>query len=188
MAAYSFSCQTDIIVVSLKLVPSFYLLIKDAELFTYAIWATLQSIWLESHIIRCVMFEGMVPGHIDIWGLWFHKYVSRARESNYILWNLWDLNITSLQWRHNGRDSVSNHQHHECLVDGLFRRRSKKTWKLRVTGLCAVNSPVTGECTTQMASNAENVSIWWRHHVFSRYRLLTPKPSAESIVSRSSPR
>ena len=43
-------------------------------------------------------------------------------------------------------------------------RRSKKTSKLRVTGLCARNSPVTGEFPAQMASNAENVSIWWRHH------------------------
>ena len=41
---------------------------------------------------------------------------------------------------------------------------SKKTSKLRVTGLCAENSPVTGEFPAQMASNAENVSIWWRHH------------------------
>ena len=69
-----------------------------------------------------------------------------------------------LQWRHNGRDSVSNHQSHHCLLNGLFRRRSKKTSKLRVTGLCAGNSPVTGEFPAQMASNAENVSIWWRHH------------------------
>ena len=46
----------------------------------------------------------------------------------------------------------------------LFRRRSKKTSKLRVTGLCEGNSPVTGEFPTQRASNAENVSIWWRHH------------------------
>ena len=37
--------------------------------------------------------------------------------------------------------------------------------KLRVTGLCAGNSPVTGEFPAQMASNAENISIWWRHHV-----------------------
>ena len=34
----------------------------------------------------------------------------------------------------------------------------------RVTGLCAGNSPVTGEFPAQMASNAENVPIWWRHH------------------------
>ena len=45
-----------------------------------------------------------------------------------------------------------------------FRRRSKKTSKLRVTGLCVGNSPVTGEFPAQMASNAEKVSIWWRHH------------------------
>ena len=39
-----------------------------------------------------------------------------------------------------------------------------KTSKLRVTGLCGENSPETGEFPAQMASNAENVSIWWRHH------------------------
>ena len=70
----------------------------------------------------------------------------------------------SLKWRHNGRDSVSNHQPHDCLLNHLFRRRSKKTSKLRVTGLCAGNSPGTGEFPAQMASYAENVSIWWRHH------------------------
>ena len=43
--------------------------------------------------------------------------------------------------------------------------QTKKTSKLRVTGLCEGNSPVTGEFPAQMASNAENVSIWWRHHV-----------------------
>ena len=46
-----------------------------------------------------------------------------------------------------------------------FRRRSKKTSKLRVTGLFVGNSPVTGELPTQRASNAENVSIWWRNYV-----------------------
>ena len=70
----------------------------------------------------------------------------------------------SLRWRHNERDSVSNHQPHDCLLNRLFRRRSKKTSKLRVTGLCAGNSPGTGEFPAQMASYAENVSIWWRHH------------------------
>ena len=53
----------------------------------------------------------------------------------------------SLRWRHNGSDSVSNHQPHYCLLNRLFRRRSKwkKTSKLRVTGLCVGNSPGTGE-------------------------------------------
>ena len=69
-----------------------------------------------------------------------------------------------LQWRHKGRNGISNHQPHDCLLNRLFRRGSKKTSKLRVTGLCAGNSPVTGEFIAQMASNAENDSIWWRHH------------------------
>ena len=41
----------------------------------------------------------------------------------------------------------------------------RKHKKLRVTGLCVGNSPGTGEFPAQMASNAENASIWWRHHV-----------------------
>ena len=76
----------------------------------------------------------------------------------------------SLRWRHNGRDSVSNHQPHDCLLNRLFRLRSKKTSKLRVTGLCAGNSPGTSEFPAQMASYAENVSIWWRHHVIKMLR------------------
>ena len=67
------------------------------------------------------------------------------------------------EWRHNESNGVSNHQPRNCLLNRLFRRRLKKTSKLRVTGLCVGNSPVTGEFPKQMASNAENVSIWWRH-------------------------
>ena len=46
------------------------------------------------------------------------------------------------------------------------RCRSKKTVTpmLHLTGLCAWNSPGTGDFPAQMASNAEDVSIWWRHH------------------------
>ena len=47
----------------------------------------------------------------------------------------------TLHWRHNGHDGVSNHQPHGCLLNSLFRRRLKKTSKLRVTGLCVGNSP-----------------------------------------------
>ena len=52
------------------------------------------------------------------------------------------------------------------IVTQLFilLNRSKKTSNLRVTGLCAGNSPGTGEFPAQMASNAETFSIWWRHH------------------------
>ena len=43
------------------------------------------------------------------------------------------------------------------IVDStvLFRPTSKKTSKLRVTGLCEGNSPVTGELPAQRASNAK---------------------------------
>ena len=71
---------------------------------------------------------------------------------------------SSLRWRHNDRDGVSNHQPHECLLNRLFRRRLKKISKFRVTGLCAGNSSVTGGFPAQRVNNAENVSIWWRHH------------------------
>ena len=75
----------------------------------------------------------------------------------------------SLRWRHNDHAGVSNHQPHGCLLNRLFRRKSKKTSKLRVTGLCVGNSPGTGEFPAQMASYAENVSIWWRHHVLALF-------------------
>ena len=70
----------------------------------------------------------------------------------------------TFQWRHNECDEASNHQPYECLLNSLFRSMSKKTLKLRVTGLGTGNSPETDEVPTQMASNAESVSIWWRHH------------------------
>ena len=44
--------------------------------------------------------------------------------------------------------------------DADQQRKSKH----RVTGLCAGNSPGTGEFPAQMASKVEKVSIWWRHH------------------------
>ena len=104
---------------------------------------------------------GSFSAHADrSWVRYFDKIIWQLRvgetepSNNFIL-----------RWRHNGRDSVSNHQPQDRLLDCLFRRRSKKTSKPRVTGLSAGNSPGTGEFPAQMASNAENVSIWWRHHV-----------------------
>ena len=49
--------------------------------------------------------------------------------------------IVTLRWCHNRCGGVSNHQPHHSLLNRLFRRRSKKTSKLRVTGLCVGNSP-----------------------------------------------
>ena len=67
----------------------------------------------------------------------------------------------SLHWRHNDHGGVSNHQRHGCLLNRLFRRRSKKTSKLRVTGLCAgpVNSPHKGPVTRKMVP-FDDVIMW----------------------------
>ena len=56
-------------------------------------------------------------------------------------WVVGRQHATSLLWRHNDHGGVSNHQPHGCLLTRLFRRRSKKLSKLRVTGICAGNSP-----------------------------------------------
>ena len=93
----------------------------------------------------------------------FRKSQNSTKTTFWVIgWNLYK------QWRHNERGGVSNHQPQDCLLSRLFGHRSKKTAKLRVTGLCTGNSPVTGEFPAQMASNAENVSIWWRHCVYAR--------------------
>ena len=76
-----------------------------------------------------------------------------------------------LEWRHNERDGVSNHQLLDCLLNRLFRRRSKKTSKLRVTGFVRrihrwpVNSPhkgpVTRKCVYLKTSSWYNVNLHW---------------------------
>ena len=74
--------------------------------------------------------------------------------------------LRSLQSRHNDHDGVSNHRRPDCLLNRLFMWRSKKTSKLRVTGLCEGNPPDIVGFPSQRASNAENVSIWWRYYVW----------------------
>ena len=116
--------------------------------------------WCVSKIFHIVRSQCV----ISLWlsdAMWRHRFGSTLTQ---VLACCLTTPIHSLRWRHNGRDDVSNHQPHDCLLNRLFRRRSKKTSKLRVTGLCVGNSPGTGEFPAQMASNAENVSIWWRHH------------------------
>ena len=49
-----------------------------------------------------------------------------------------------LLWRHNGR--VSNHQPHDCLLNRYSDADQRKH-----------------QSSASLASNAENVSIWWRH-------------------------
>ena len=69
---------------------------------------------------------------------------------------------------------VSNHQPHDCLLNRLFKRRSKKTSKLRVTGLCEWNSPVTGEFAdkgpvTRKMFPFDDV----RHRVYLMYKMFS---------------
>ena len=105
--------------------------------------------------------------HYDVIVMCYARMMRTCNTENDILWStvsFTQIGWLSVRWRHNDHAGVSNHQPHGCLLNRLFRRKSKKTSKLCVTGLCAGNSPGTGEFPAQMASYAENVSIWWRHH------------------------
>ena len=112
-------------------------------------------------------------GPVSIWRpsyqVWYFHYKDRLiwyKISSIKIVRSWHRLISiTLRWRHNGRDGVSNHQPHHCLLNRLFGCRSKKTSKPRVTGLCAGNSPGTCEFPAQMASSAETfhlmTSSWW---------------------------
>ena len=52
--------------------------------------------------------------------------------------------------------------------------QSKHQSSASLAFVCMGNSPGTGEFPAQMASNAENVSIWWRHHGFMATLNLSP--------------
>ena len=90
----------------------------------------------------------------------------------------------ALQWRHNEHDCVSNHRRLEGLINRLLRRRSKKTTKLRITGLCEGNSPGAGEFLSQGDSDAEDVSIWWRHQVLLKSKVHQLAPYVVFLLNR----
>ena len=63
--------------------------------------------------------------------------------------------------------AMTSHKPHDFLLKRLFRRISKKTSKLRITGLCEGNPPLTEEFAAQRASNATKMFpiddvIMWR--------------------------
>ena len=87
---------------------------------------------------------------------WFWEYDLQQVSAGWVKGLALDPNQRwPLQWRHNEHDGASNHQPYDCLLNRLFRRRSKKTSNLRATGLCDGNSPLTGEFPSQWASNTE---------------------------------
>ena len=135
------------------------------------------GIWMCLYKVTKLDGECSIPDQILYWGLgkfacigYITSGVCKHSKKHYL--------PKLSRWRHNERDGVSIQRHLGCLLNRLFRRGSKKTSKLRVTDLCEGNSPVTGEFPTQAASNAGNVSIWWRHDI---HRYLVTR----AITSRS---
>ena len=70
----------------------------------------------------------------------------------------------ALQWRHDERGGVSNHQPCDCFLNRFFQAQIKENTKDPRYWSLWRNSPVTGEFPAHRASNAENNFIWWRHH------------------------
>ena len=80
---------------------------------------------------------------------------------------------SSLQWWHYERDGVSNHRRLNC--SGADQRKHQSSTSMV---LCEGNAPFTGGFLSQMASNAENVSIWSRRHVYTS--LLVRGPTSQN--------
>ena len=95
----------------------------------------------------------------------------------------------TLQWRHNGLDGVSNHQTHDCLLSRIFGLRSKKTSKLRVTGLCGAVCPMVilkkvlhvslsqtlctkMEYSTHIASVPKGCLFWVNCYIFRKQKVI----------------
>ena len=110
-----------------------------------------------------------------------HKLVNLERIRRWLRSSLCFLQYVSkfaksLRWRHNDQDGVSNHQPHGCLLNRLFRCRSNKTSKLRVTGLCVgnspgpVNSPHKGPVTRKMFPFDDVIMVSYKQCIRCRIR------------------
>ena len=130
----------------------FLLLLVYAFVWLYYLMVTINTFWVELSWVELSWVKPTIHVNFEVWRI-------------------------SLQWRHNERDGVSNHQAHDCLLNRLFRSRSKKTSKLRVTGLCVGNSAVTGEFPAYRVSNAENFPfddvIMWHELILFHFIQLT---------------
>ena len=93
------------------------------------------NVWVLRHMRYGFLKYFHVRTHANQHMLHFRMHLLEWKRMNF------DWKFTALLWRHHGHNSVSNHQPYDCLLRRLFRRRSKQTSKLRVTGLCAGNSP-----------------------------------------------
>ena len=65
------------------------------------------------------------------------------------------------------RHIIWHHRQFDCLFNNLLKltKEEKKTSKPCSPGICSGNPPVIGGFPSQRASDAESVSMSWRHHV-----------------------
>ena len=118
-------------------------------------------------------------------GTWWHAYrvtlhaMTVASHEHHGVSNHWKLHrfSTACSGEHT-RKKIKSPQHYWDVIMGTAASQitsltivystvysdADQRSKFRVTGLCAGNSPGTDGFPAQMASNVENVSIWWRHH------------------------
>ena len=88
-----------------------------------------------------MMRSRKITSHIPVHLVWrYHREYP---------WRSSDDMSSSLRWRHNEHDCVSDHLRLDCLFNRLFKRMSKKSG--------------TDGFPTQRANDAKYVSIWWRH-------------------------
>ena len=123
--------------------------------------------------------------HLEAWTMWppfCRRHLSDTSYNHYLIQGWPSLLTLTLRWRHNDLDGVSDHQPHGCLLNRLFRRRSKKTSKLRVTGLCVGNSPHKGPVTRNMFPFDDVIMIcgilfllWWYYQFIAEPHFIQVK-------------
>ena len=97
-----------------------------------------------------------------------------------------------LQWRHNGLDSISNHQHHDCLLKHLFRHRLKKTQSstslafVRGIHRRPVNSPHKGPVTRKIFPSDDVIMLWLPQCLWINFHAMWPSDVAR-LHHRSGP-
>ena len=124
-------------------------------------WDTaLKILW---HMICIGTNPVQVQFHLAQYFIWAQFYLSLLPQVRFTVTAMVCADF-SLQWRHNEHDGVSNHQHHHCLLNRLFKAQIKENtkaprqWPLcEEIHRCPVNSPhkgpVTRKCFHLMTSS-----------------------------------
>ena len=97
------------------------------ETWIYSGWRAVQNIFVYPYYQKIYIYTRLI----------LNLGISQSSYLEFVL-------FFTLQWRHNERDGVSNHQRLNCLLNRLFQCRLQKISKFCVTGLCERNPPVTG--------------------------------------------